>query len=115
MFKTKKDNDNKFSLEGITPLTTKDFPNWDVKNVRVVSEKKCEFSLQLCEALVIHGMQCVERKDGSGAFIAPPQTSYKVKEGFYKNRNNAFIYLDEAFSSAIIQLIMNEAGDNDEK
>lgn len=110
MFKSKNDKKD-FNIEEIKPLTVKDFPDWQVKNVRVVSEKKCEFSLQLCDALVIHGMQCVERKDGSGCFIAPPQTAYKVKEGFYKNRNNAFIYLDEELTASIIKIILNAAGE----
>lgn len=110
MFKSKNNEKKDFDLSTIQPLSIKQFPNWNVKNVRVVSEKKCEFSLQLCDALVIHGMQCVERKDGSGYFIAPPQTSYKVKEGFYKNRNNAFVYLDDELTAAVTKLILNEAG-----
>lgn len=114
MFKSKNNKEKGFDLSGITPISMKDFPEWDLKNIRVVSETKCEFTLQFSPALAIHGMQCVERKDKSGYFVAPPQTSYKVKEGFYKNRNNAFIYLDDAFTDEIIRQILEDVGAEDE-
>lgn len=105
MFKKKEEARKTF--DNVKPLTLKDFPDMNVRNVKVVSDHKVTFTLNFMDGLAIHGMQLVEKKDEDKKyFIAPPQSSYKVKEGFYKNRNEAFVYMDNDFTNAVIDAVL---------
>lgn len=107
----KKKEEARKTLDNVKPLTLKDFPDMNVRNVKVVSDHKVTFSLNFMDGLAIHGMQLVEKKDETDEdkkyFIAPPQSSYKVKEGFYKNRNEAFVYMDNDFTHAVINAVLD--------
>lgn len=109
----KKKEEARKTLDNVKPITLEDFPDMNVRNVRVVSDHKVTFTLNLMEGLAIHGMQLVKKKDETGEtdenkkyFIASPQSSYKVKEGVYKNRNITFVYMDNDFTNAVIDRVL---------
>lgn len=113
MFKKKAETKTKREITA-KPISRKDFPEFCIKNARVVSESKVLFTLELMEGLSIHDMQLIQKKESDEYFIAPPQISYKNKAGFYQNKNFAFVYMEEDFSKTIIDIIRAEFEDEHE-